>query len=199
MAQSVDLLITHAHLFTMEGSGVGYVPDGAVAISGTRIAAAGPTSEVRARYSGLQTIDASHCAVLPGLIDAHMHTPEAVMRGVAQDVAHWMQGALAPYERCLDDAARLAGTQLSVLEGLKAGTTTFGDFTAPYPGWAETYAQFGVRGRLTPKVNALPPAAWRGGGSVTCTPWMTGSIAACWTAPWHSPGTGMVRRAGGSA
>jgi len=30
MPESIDILITHAHLFTMQGEGVGYIPDGEV-------------------------------------------------------------------------------------------------------------------------------------------------------------------------
>jgi 5-methylthioadenosine/S-adenosylhomocysteine deaminase len=162
MSEHTDILITHAHLFTMHGNGVGYLADGAVAITGNRIAAVGPAKELGARFQAAETIDATGCAVLPGLIDAHMHTPWALVRGVAQDVAHWMQRALAPYSRHFYPAASLAGTQLNVLEGLKAGTTTFVDYTKPYPGWPEFYDQVGVRARLTPTINALPPGGMAG-------------------------------------
>ena len=164
MAEHADTLITHAHLFTMQGKGVGYVADGAVAVEGNRIAAVGPTAELTARFRSSETIDAGGCAVLPGLIDAHMHTRWAIARGVAQDVAHWMQKALAPYARHITPEAALAGTRLNVLEALKAGTTTFGDYARPIPGWAEVFDQAGVRARLTPTINALPPgrmAGWK--------------------------------------
>jgi 5-methylthioadenosine/S-adenosylhomocysteine deaminase len=166
MTEHADILITHAYLFTLQGQGVGYVADGAVAITGNRIAAVGPTAELTARFQAAETIDASHCAVLPGLIDAHMHTPWAIVRGVAQDVAHWMQKALAPYSRHLTPEATLAGVRLNVLEALKAGTTTMVDYTHPVPGWAEVFDQVGVRARLTPTINALPPgemAGWQVG------------------------------------
>jgi 5-methylthioadenosine/S-adenosylhomocysteine deaminase len=164
--EGVDTLIAHAHLFTMQGQGVGYVADGAVAVKGSRIAAVGPITELAACFQAVETIDASHCAVLPGLVDAHMHTRLAIVRGVAQDVAHWMQKALAPYSRHITPEAALAGTRLSVLEALKAGTTTFGDYAKPVPGWAEAFAQVGVRARLTPTISALPPggmAGWKVG------------------------------------
>jgi 5-methylthioadenosine/S-adenosylhomocysteine deaminase len=166
MAEQADVLISHAHLFTMEGQGVGYVADGAVVVQGNRIAAVGPTAEMATRFQAAETIDATGCAVLPGLIDAHMHTPLAIVRGVAQDVAHWMQRALAPYSRHLTPTAALAGTRLNVLEALKAGTTTMVDYARPLPGWAEIFEQMGVRARLTPTINALPPggmAAWKVG------------------------------------
>jgi 5-methylthioadenosine/S-adenosylhomocysteine deaminase len=162
MPEHADTLIAHAHLFTMRGDGVGYVADGAVAVRGSRIAAVGPTAELRARYQAGETIDATDCAVLPGLIDAHMHTTLAVVRGVAQDVRHWMQRALAPYSRHLTDEARAAGTKLNALEALKAGTTTQCDCGGVYPGWAEFYVQSGIRARLAPMFNALPPGAMAG-------------------------------------
>jgi 5-methylthioadenosine/S-adenosylhomocysteine deaminase len=162
LPEHADFLITHAHLLTMRGDGVGYVGDGAVAIRGSRIAAVGPARELEARYQAAETIDASDCAVLPGLVDAHMHTPLAIVRGVAQDVAHWMQRALAPYSRHITPAAALAGTHLNILEALKAGTTTFVDYARPIPGWAEVYERVGVRARLTPTINALPPGGMAG-------------------------------------
>ncbi len=45
MTERADTLVAHAHLFTMQGDGVGYVPDGTVAVQGSRIAAAGPTRD----------------------------------------------------------------------------------------------------------------------------------------------------------
>lgn len=162
MPEQADIVVTHAHLFTLRGDGVGYLPDGAVAIQGDRIAAVGPTAELGDRFEVGETIDAQDCAVLPGLIDAHMHTPLAIVRGVAQDVAHWMQRALAPYSCHLTPEAARAGSRLNILEALKAGTTTMVDYTRPFPGWADTYVQIGVRARLTPTINALPPGGMAG-------------------------------------
>ncbi|MBC8506847.1 MAG: amidohydrolase family protein [Anaerolineales bacterium] len=166
MTETIDTLVTHAHLFSMQGQGVGYIHDGAVAIYQGRIVAIGSTSDLEARFQITETIDASGCAVLPGLIDAHMHTPWAVVRGVAQDVSNWMQMALAPYSRHITPEAALAGTRLNVLEAIKAGTTTTVDFAKPNPGWAEVFEGAGVRARLTPTINAMPPggmAGWKVG------------------------------------
>jgi len=160
--EPVDKLIIHAHLLTMQGEGVGYVADGAVAVRGQRITAVAPTPDLIQKYQANELIDATDHAVLPGLVDAHMHTPLAIARGVAQDVSNWMQQALAPYSRHLTAEAMVAGTQLNVIEALKAGTTTFGDYAKPVPGWAEFYEQVGVRARLTPTINALPPGGMAG-------------------------------------
>lgn len=162
MPEPVDYLFVHAHLFTLEGDGVGYVEDGAVAVRNDTIAGVGATTDLLVQYDPRERVDASQWALLPGLIDAHMHTPWAIVRGVAQDIGHWMQKGLAPYARHLSPPAALAGTRLNVLEALKAGATTMGDFAAPVEGWAEIFAEVGVRAVLTPTINALPPGGMAG-------------------------------------
>ena len=58
MPEPVDILLTHAHLFTMQGEGVGYVSDGAVAIRGDSIAAVGSSDVLVNNWSAKETIDA---------------------------------------------------------------------------------------------------------------------------------------------
>jgi len=198
MLEPADLLITHAHLFTLAGEGVGYLGDGAVAVTGDRIAGVGPTRELEGRFRAAETIDAAGCAVLPGLIDAHIHTPWAIARGVAQDVAHWMQRALAPYARHLTPEACLAGTRLNVLEALKAGTTTLVDYARPYPGWPEVFERMGVRARLTPTINALPPggmAGWKVGELYPLDPAVGAAAmdrAVAFAREWHGAAGGRI-------
>jgi len=155
VSRRADVLVLHGHVFTMAGNGVGYVEDGAVAIVGDRIQEVGQSSQLAAEYEARKTLDASGKAVLPGLIDSHTHSPEALMRGVAQDVPDYMEKAMAPFVRAMTPELALAGTRLHVLEALKAGTTLFMDYCPPYAGWAEFYDQVGVRARLTPTINAL--------------------------------------------
>lgn len=162
MAEHADLLITHAHVFTMQGVGVGYVADSAVAVQGDKIAAVGTTAELAARFRAAETLDATGCALLPGFVDAHIHTTLSIVRGVAQDVANWMQTALAPYTRHITPEAALAGSRLNVLEALKAGTTTFCDNGGIFPGWPQVYDELGARARLAPMVNGLPSGGMAG-------------------------------------
>jgi 5-methylthioadenosine/S-adenosylhomocysteine deaminase len=141
MPEDCDILITHAHLITMQGPGVGYIADGAVSIKGKRIAAVSTTTDLTKRFITKKTIDCTNCAVLPGLIDAHMHTTLAILRGVAQDVSNWMQQALAPYTRHMNSKSSVAGSKLNAVEALKAGTTTHCDYGVIYDGWGDFYDQ----------------------------------------------------------
>ncbi|MEM8858243.1 MAG: amidohydrolase family protein [Chloroflexota bacterium] len=158
-----DLLFINVHLLTMEGGGVGYIKNGAIALEHGRISAVGTTAELSETISALETIDGQNkLCVMPGLIDAHMHTPYAVVRGVAQDIWNWMQAGLAPYAKHMDPQASLAGTRINLVEGIKAGTTLFGDYSFPIDGWADQFASFGVRAMLTARINAFPKGGMAG-------------------------------------
>lgn len=157
-----DYLFIHAHLLTMQGEGVGYIENGALAVKGNRLVAVDTTAALLGVVEAGEIIDAQNKAILPGLIDAHMHTPYAVVRGVAQDVSNWMQAGLSPYAKHMDQPASLAGTNLNIIEGIKAGTTTFGDYAFPLDGWADQFDQAGVRARLTPRINAFPKGGMAG-------------------------------------
>lgn len=69
----LDILIKNGFLITMEGTGVGVIEDGAVGIKGNRIEVVGSTADVCKQYDAHRVIDATGKAVLPGLIDAHIH------------------------------------------------------------------------------------------------------------------------------
>ncbi len=58
-------------------AGIGVIPGGAVAISGERIVAVGPTAELRRTYEAKQEIDTSGCVVCPGFVDPHTHVAYA--------------------------------------------------------------------------------------------------------------------------
>jgi 5-methylthioadenosine/S-adenosylhomocysteine deaminase len=141
----VDLLVAAAHALTMDGPGVGYQADVALAIDGGWIVALGPRGAVVGDYSAERTLDGAHHVLLPGLIDAHMHTAMCLMRGLAQDVGYWMMHGVGPFSTHLAQAAMNAGTRLAVLEAIKAGTTTFGDFGWSMDGVCAFLEQVGAR------------------------------------------------------
>jgi len=166
----VDWLFNHAHLFTLQGEGVGYVPDGSVAVAGNRIVAAGTAAEVAAvlEQAGAgrprQVVDATHFALLPGLIDAHIHTQLGLLRGIAQDMHDWMMQGVLPYMLELKPKWQILSSQLTVMEALRSGTTTFGDFLVfPDPELFEFYLSSGIRVRPILPVFEIGPALLTGG------------------------------------
>ena len=49
------------------------IEDGAVLMRDDKIAAVGPTSELRSQFKEEPTLDASGCVVMPGFVDPHTH------------------------------------------------------------------------------------------------------------------------------
>jgi 5-methylthioadenosine/S-adenosylhomocysteine deaminase len=145
----VDLLINAPHAFTFEGDGVGYQSDVALAIDRGRIVALGPRAEVDPEFEAERVIAADHHVLLPGLIDAHMHTALALLRGLAQDTRHWMMYGLGPFSGHVSTGAMAAGTRMAILEGLKAGTTTFGDYGWSMDDVCAFVERVGVRAAIT--------------------------------------------------
>ncbi len=140
-----DLLIRGGHLFTMTGEGVGFVEHGAVAIRGREIVAVGPEAEIAHIDRPVQTIDATGCLVMPGLIDVHMHSAATIGRGLAQEVSAWMGSAYGPIVRHIADEDAPLFSMLALMEGVANGTTTFGDYDAPMMEIARSHETMGNR------------------------------------------------------
>jgi 5-methylthioadenosine/S-adenosylhomocysteine deaminase len=105
-------------------------------------------------------IDASGKAVMPGLIDAHVHTHLGLFRGEAQDIpeAEWMTKAVEPFVRHLTEDSAVKSARLIVTEGLKAGTTLFNDYGPfVYPAADQVYAKLGVRANLASNIKEIGP------------------------------------------
>ncbi len=153
-----DILIVHGDVFTMAGNGSGYIEDGAVVIAGNRIIETGATGPLSLRYRAARVIDATDRAVLPGLVDAHVHGGIALLRGTAQDSASWLR-SLEPFVNAMSLEALLAGSMLTVIEGLRSGTTTFCDNS---PGIAHSlpfYEKAGPRVAASPLTSDAAPAS----------------------------------------
>src|SRR5688500_18476245 len=126
---SVSLVVTNAHVLTMDAAGREF-PSGAVAIEGRDIVAVGAAADIAARFRGRETIDAGGQIVLPGLINTHTHAPMVLYRGLADDLAlmEWLEKYIFPAEaKTVSPAFVRAGTRLAVLEMIQSGTTTYAD------------------------------------------------------------------------
>ena len=102
--------------------------DTAIAVTGDRIAAVGPTRRLRGDYPGLATLDATGCVVSPGLINAHQHlTGDSLARSCIPDL-------LAPGVSIFEWSVPLHGAHtaaddeisasLAAVESLRYGVTT---------------------------------------------------------------------------
>ncbi len=150
-----DLLIIHGDLFTMTGEGTGYVADGAVAVRGNSILEVGTTAGLLPRYRPGLVIDASSKAVLPGLIDAHLHSAIALLRGVGQDAHSW-HASMDPYFQAMTVDGLVAGAMLTVIEAVRAGTTTICDQGPGVSLSLPFYIESGVRACVSSLISEAP-------------------------------------------
>jgi cytosine/adenosine deaminase-related metal-dependent hydrolase len=79
-----DILIKGALVGTQDANRRVF-PDGAVAITGNKIVAVGPTIEIEKAYPAEKVIDASGKIVMPGLICTHTHMPSVVGHNMPVD------------------------------------------------------------------------------------------------------------------
>jgi cytosine/adenosine deaminase-related metal-dependent hydrolase len=98
---------------------------GDVLVRGRDIVAVGGTSA-----GGMtRVIDARGCAVIPGLIQAHVHLAQTLMRGMADDLPllQWLRTRVWPLEAAHDEATLSASAELGLAEAMLGGTTTLLD------------------------------------------------------------------------
>ncbi len=151
----IDLIIDGATVLTME-NGVGYYNDASIGINNGKITfIAEQNDSITDKYKAKEYISGKDKLIMPGFIDAHMHTEISIFRGLAQDLNNWMELGLWPFSQHLDQEASEAAIRLNILEAIKNGTTTIGDFGSEIDITASTCQEFGVRGVLAKTINEL--------------------------------------------
>ena len=125
------------------------IRNGAVAIDGARIAAAGDAADVRSLFPDAEVLDLGMAAILPGFVNCHSHLEITAMRGALDAVEHdfgsWLL-KLNDVRAGMSDEEIAVWAESGALEGARAGVTCFGDI-----------GRFGTAG-----VRALKKAGLRG-------------------------------------
>jgi 5-methylthioadenosine/S-adenosylhomocysteine deaminase len=154
----MDRLVTGGTLLTMRGDQLGIVDDGAVAIEDGRISYVGEAADAP-DPGDAAVVDAEGGVVMPGLVDAHAHTSHTLLRGGAQDVPEieWMNRALGPLSAQADEADRVAGARLGVMEAVRGGATTICEYAAEVGTLVEAvYQPLGVGVVAVETINEVP-------------------------------------------
>ena len=145
-----DLIVAGGIFLTMDGPRTIY-DDGAVAVKGDTIVAVGTRSDIEAKYTAPQTIDARGKLVLPGLVNGHTHVPMTLFRGLHDDVSldDWLRKYIFPAEakNVNEDFVRW-GTRLALAEQIRSGVTTFADMYYYEDAVADETKAAGVRAVL---------------------------------------------------
>jgi 5-methylthioadenosine/S-adenosylhomocysteine deaminase len=120
-----DLLIQDGSVLTMDGTNTVHTP-GWVSVVGNRVSAVGagsPPANLTAQARRI--IDATHMALLPGLVNGHTHLSQTFVRGLADDkpLLAWLKQVMWPIQGAITpDDMRLASL-LGLVENLRCGAT----------------------------------------------------------------------------
>jgi 5-methylthioadenosine/S-adenosylhomocysteine deaminase len=124
----INLLIKNGSILTMDKQNTMYTP-GWVCVENDRIGAVGADQPpVDLLAAAERVIDATHLAVMPGLINAHTHLSQTFMRGLGDDkpLLAWLKQVMWPLQTAMrPDEMRLAAL-LGLVENLRCGATTVG-------------------------------------------------------------------------
>ncbi len=154
-------LLRGACLLTMEPGGD--LPQGDLLVEGDRIARIAPRIEA----DDAQVVDATGCIVTPGFINAHMHTWQTALRGLAANwtLLEYFQKMHAGLATVFAPEALHIATLVGALNQLNCGTTTLADWCHNNPTPAHNDAaiegllQSGIRAAFfhgTPKPDPKP-------------------------------------------
>jgi 5-methylthioadenosine/S-adenosylhomocysteine deaminase len=154
-SQTVDLLVTGCEVVTLDSQNT-VVSDGAIAVEKDRIVWIGTVAE-SGRFKALSTIDARSRVAMPGLIDAHFHTGQQLLRGKLQAIARkrplklpiW-KNYLIPFESCLEPEDVYLSGLVAYTNMIQVGTTCFAEAGGPHPDeMGRAAMDVGIRGFIS--------------------------------------------------
>lgn len=151
----ITMLLHADHVLTMDPANQ-VIADGAVAIENDRIAAVGPAAELRTRYAGVPVRRLTNRLLMPGLVNAHLHS--GLLRGTAEGlpVWDWLRMFIDPMHRVLRAQDAEAASFLCYAEAVLSGTTTVVDMWRFMQGSARAAEQIGNRTVMVPYVGEHP-------------------------------------------
>lgn len=94
--------------------------------------------------------DMSGRLLMPGLVNAHTHTPMTLLRGVGSGLAlqQWLFDTVFPIEDRLTPELIRTGTELAMLEMIASGTTSFSDMYMEPRETVEAALEAGLRANI---------------------------------------------------
>ena len=109
-------------------TGEGWLEPGYVLVEGSEIQAVGSGAPPPG-MKGDETVDAAHCAVLPGLINGHTHFSQSFMRGLGGGLPllPWLKERIWPLQRAMTPETLRLAARLALVENLRCGATTVVD------------------------------------------------------------------------
>lgn len=157
------ILLKNIDLVTVDQT-KGVIKDGYLAINDGKIQALGKSQELKEEdYAHYRVITGKaygkRLVALPGFIQTHVHTSQALGRGLADDVdlITWTRKRIWPYEAALTEEDVYVSAQLSMAEMIKSGTTSFCEAAGEHPdAIAKSATDAGLRGTICLSTMDIP-------------------------------------------
>lgn len=148
------MIYEHATLVTVD-SQRRIITDGALAVNDGRFVAIDKTQTLRQRFANEARTDLKGMVVTPGLINAHVHLAQAMIRGCADDMEllDWLGKRVWVLQGNYTEEDGRASAELCIVEMLKSGTTAFVESMLAerygFDGIAEVVLRSGIRAALS--------------------------------------------------
>jgi 5-methylthioadenosine/S-adenosylhomocysteine deaminase len=112
----------------------------AILVDNGSIQEVGDAEALEVKYAGVKLKNWSSKAIVPGTVNAHNHSFQSLLRGIAVDqpFLEWRDKALYKYSPLLDEEAIYTGALFAFGEMLKYGVTTVSDFFYVHNGGNDT-------------------------------------------------------------
>ncbi|MCL4459032.1 MAG: amidohydrolase [Chloroflexi bacterium] len=120
-----SLLIKNGTIVTMDRDGR-IIEDGYVYVEDDLIREVGGQPGLHLVERAEETIDASGMAIIPGLVNAHTHLFQTLIRGLADDkpLLQWLQSVVWPVTAAMNEEECYWAALLGCLENLRSGATS---------------------------------------------------------------------------
>jgi 5-methylthioadenosine/S-adenosylhomocysteine deaminase len=152
---SDTLLVRNGIVVTMD-EGLGVLPSGTVVIRGDRLIEVTGDPAVVERYPGAVGIDASGCAVLPGLVNCHSHVRPMRGLGEEMDVMTWHNRYVDGVSARMTPDDAYYGAANAFCEMLRNGTTTVMAMSIIEPDDMRAAEDTGIRARIARHAERRP-------------------------------------------
>lgn len=123
-----------------------------LAVEGGRIVDIGKRREIRKKYKFSDSLGGEDRLVCPGFVDTHMHSYQVATKGLTPDMTllEWLKKYIWRWEGALTKERARACAEVTYLQMIRSGTTSFSDFTAVHH-VEEAFRvaeRFGLRGMI---------------------------------------------------
>jgi 5-methylthioadenosine/S-adenosylhomocysteine deaminase len=156
--QTIDLLIIADFIIPVIPKNTVW-QDKAIAVTDGKIIDILPTDQAQRCYAPKETFRLKNHVIIPGLINAHTHSPMNLFRGLADDLPlmDWLHHHMWPAEAAVMSPESVKiGTQLAIGEMLLSGTTCFYDMFAFGEAIIEAVKACGMRALMGLNIMNVP-------------------------------------------